>query len=92
MPTKKQINGHVIRVDHYGNLITNIKKDTFDFLSKDKLYSIQIGSEKFRKIHTQYNQVEEGECFILFNAIGCWKLVFIKALPQNYWDLIMIAR
>jgi S-adenosyl-L-methionine hydrolase (adenosine-forming) len=68
--TRKQISGNVIRVDHYGNLITNIPKEAFDILSKDKGFVIQFGGEKFRRIHTLYNQADEGECFMLFNSIG----------------------
>lgn len=68
--TKKQITGTIIRVDHYGNLITNIPRDVFATLGKDKNYVIQFGGEKFRKIHTHYNQAEQGECFIVFNALG----------------------
>jgi S-adenosylmethionine hydrolase len=51
--TKKLISGSVVRVDHFGNLITNIPRDAFDILSKDKAYTIQFGGEKFRRIHTQ---------------------------------------
>lgn len=68
--TKKQISGHVIQVDNFGNLITNIPKEAFDTLSVGKGYTIQFGGEKFRRIHTQYNQAEEGECFLLFNSLG----------------------
>src|SRR5690606_10394264 len=31
--SKKQISGHVIRIDHYGNLITNIEQAAFRILS-----------------------------------------------------------
>lgn len=68
--TKKQINGNVIHVDNFGNLITNIPKEVFDMLSKDKIFTVQVGAEKFRKIHSQYYQTDEGECFLLFNSLG----------------------
>src|SRR5688572_7576393 len=68
--TKKQISGHVIQVDNFGNLITNIPKEAFDVLSKGKTFTVQFGGEKFRKIHSQYNQADEGECFLLFNSLG----------------------
>ena len=59
-----------MRVDNYGNLITNIAKYDFDILSKDKNYTIQFGSEKVRRIQTEYHQVEQGDCFVLFNSLG----------------------
>src|SRR5688572_32842577 len=76
--TKKQITGTVVRVDRMGNLITNITKDVFDVLSKDKVYTIQFGGEKFRKIHVHYNQAEQGECFIVFNSLGLLEIGIYK--------------
>lgn len=68
--TRKQIAGSVIHVDGMGNLITNISRETFELLSKNKVFTLQFGGEKFRRIHTQYNQAEQGECFIVFNSLG----------------------
>lgn len=76
--TKRQILGHVIRVDRYGNLITNIQKSDFDILSKDKVYTVQFGGEKFRKIHTAYHQAEQGDCFLLFNSAGLLEIGIYK--------------
>lgn len=76
--TKKQISGHVIHVDNYGNLITNIPKEAFDVLSRGKAYTVQFGGEKFRRIHTQYNQADEGECFLLFNSLGLMEIGICK--------------
>jgi S-adenosylmethionine hydrolase len=68
--TRRQIAGTVIRVDGFGNLITNIPKEAFDVLSKDKIFTIQFGGEKFRRVHTHYHQADQGECFIVFNSLG----------------------
>jgi S-adenosyl-L-methionine hydrolase (adenosine-forming) len=76
--TKKQISGSVIRVDGMGNLITNIPREAFEILSRDKVYTIQFGGEKFRRIHTQYNQADDGECFLVFNSIGLLEIGIYK--------------
>jgi S-adenosyl-L-methionine hydrolase (adenosine-forming) len=76
--TKKQIAGTVVRVDGFGNLITNIPREAFDILSKGKSYTIQFGGEKFRRIHTQYNQADQGECFIVFNSLGVLEIGIYK--------------
>jgi len=68
--TRRIIAGHVMRVDNYGNLITNIVKQDFDILSKGKNFTIQFGGEKARRIQTDYHQVEQGDCFVLFNSLG----------------------
>ncbi len=76
--TRKQITGSVIRVDGMGNLITNIPKETFMLLSKNKVYTLQFGGEKFRRVHTQYNQADEGECFIVFNSLNLLEIGIYK--------------
>lgn len=68
--TRRIIAGHVMKIDNYGNLITNILKQDFDILSKGKSYSIQFGGEKARRIQTDYHQVEQGDCFVLFNSLN----------------------
>jgi S-adenosyl-L-methionine hydrolase (adenosine-forming) len=67
---KKQISGHVIRVNNYGNLITNIEKQEFDILSKDKIYNIVLGRERIRKINSSPTHAEPGDCFVIFNDLG----------------------
>ncbi|MFZ9045065.1 MAG: SAM hydrolase/SAM-dependent halogenase family protein [Cyclobacteriaceae bacterium] len=71
--TRREIVGNVIRVDHYGNLITNIPKNDFDTIRKingEKSFKIQIGLQVFEKLHDKYDDVENGECYILFNEAG----------------------
>ena len=68
--TKSQISGHVIRVDSYGNLIANIEEETFRFLTKDKRFSISFGRDRMLQVHENYDSVESGECFIIFNSLG----------------------
>ncbi len=68
--TKKQIAGNIIRVDHFGNLITNIDKQTFDILVKDKGFEVSFGRESFSTINRNYDSVESGECFVVFNSHG----------------------
>ncbi len=67
---KSLISGHVIRVDHYGNLITNIDKAAFDILSKEKAYNITFSRENSRRIHENVNSVDAGDIFIIFNDQG----------------------
>lgn len=67
--TKKQITGHVIRVDNYGNLITNITKEVFNTLNPGK-FNIEFGREILTKLNTNYDQVESGDCFAFFNSLG----------------------
>ena len=94
--TKKQITGNIIRVDHFGNLITNIPREVFEFLSKNKNFTIQFGGEKFRRIHSSYNQAEQGECFLVFNSldfleIGIYKGNASELLGLEYDSIVNIV-
>ena len=71
--TKREIAGNVIRVDHYGNLITNISKEEFDviqIINKQALFEITVGRETITEINNTYSDVDSGECFIFFNSNG----------------------
>jgi S-adenosylmethionine hydrolase len=72
--TKKLIAGNVIRVDHYGNLITNIELEIFRVLHQKRPFIIKFGKEVSPKIHTYYTAVEPGECFIIFNSLGLMEI------------------
>ncbi len=65
---KKGITGNVIRVDHYGNIITNIPKLDFDILSADRTFEIVFGRDRINRIHEYFHEVDEGDCFVLFNS------------------------
>lgn len=64
--TKKEISGHVIHIDHFGNLITNIDKVDFDILSRDRNYTIFFAREHVNSVQTSVDQVDPGDVFIMF--------------------------
>ncbi|MEX2591379.1 MAG: SAM-dependent chlorinase/fluorinase [Anditalea sp.] len=66
--TKKQIVGYVLRVDNFGNLITNIPKEVFDKLNPGK-FKIQFGRESLDNLDKTYGNVEPGDCFAFFNSL-----------------------
>lgn len=68
--TKKEIAGHVVHVDHYGNLITNIEKTDFDILSRNRSYRITFGRDVVHEVNTNMSDVEPGEVFFIFNSNG----------------------
>lgn len=68
--SKQKISGHIIHVDHYGNLITNIELKDFDVLSKNKKISINYGRTFSNQIHESYDSVVHGESFHIFNSLG----------------------
>jgi len=69
--TKREISGNIIRIDHYGNLITNINRQEFETIMKingNKPFEVCFGKEKSRKIHNNFHEVDSGENFLIFNS------------------------
>ena len=72
--TKKQVSGNVVRVDHYGNLITNIEEKVFNILHKERGYKITFGRETARRMLTKYADTDAGDCYIIFNDLGLMEI------------------
>ncbi len=94
--TRKLIAGHVIQVDNFGNLITNISKADFDILSNGKTFTVQFAREKFRRINSSYFQAEQGDCFLIFNSLGLLEIGIYKGrandlLGMNYDSAVNIT-
>jgi len=69
---KNIIRGNIVYIDHYGNLITNIKKDLFNKIGKGRRFNILMKDESsvLNKISNCYNDVEFSELLALFGAAG----------------------
>ncbi len=68
--TLKEIAGTIIKIDYYGNLITNIRKTVFNDIVKDRKYVIKFGRQEAHRFHNQSNEVEPGDWFVYFNHQG----------------------
>ena len=82
-----EIIGHVLRVDHYGNLITNIRQQEFCKLSQGKNFTILIGREQFRQLHQSIRETGSGDCFVLFNSMGLLEIGINKGNASELMGL-----
>lgn len=64
--------GHVIHIDEYGNLVSNIDKEIFEYVKSDRDFTIQILSRQFtiKNISKWYDDVALGELLALMNEAG----------------------
>ena len=62
-----EIEGQVLRVDRFGNLITNIDRKTFEKLSGAPL-DIQVGSRQVSKVVSTYADAAAGDVCALFGS------------------------
>src|SRR5216117_2268937 len=66
--TSEQVTGEVLRVDRFGNLITNIDRKTFQKLAHDAALEIRIGPHQVPRIVSTYADVGPGEICALFGS------------------------
>ena len=85
--TKKQISGNVIRVDHFGNAITNIDQEIFNILKKGRGFVVKFGREEIPNIHSTYASVDPGECFVVFNSKGLLEIGINKGSASELMGL-----
>lgn len=86
--TKNQIDGNVVHVDAYGNAITNISKKIFDDIRADRTYIIQFGRQEIQNVPQLYNQVDNGDCAIIFNDIGMLEIAINSGNASQLLGLV----
>jgi len=76
--TRNNISGHIIHVDHYGNLVTNIEKDAFLKVRKERNFRLTFARESVDQIYPSYHYCEEGDCIAIFNDLSLLELAINK--------------
>lgn len=80
------IKGSVIYIDQFDNAITNISKNEFDAIRKDRSYEIQFG-KNILQLSDTYANVPEGEKLCLFNSIGLLEIAINKGNASSLLNL-----
>jgi S-adenosyl-L-methionine hydrolase (adenosine-forming) len=62
------IAGEVIRVDRFGNLVTNINRRTFDLVSSGQGLEIRVGGHPVGRVVSTYADAAPGEICALFGS------------------------
>jgi len=81
--TKREMVGQVVHIDHFGNLITNITKKDFDAIcllhGGNPAYNVRFAHEQINQLHKSYSDVDDADCFVLFNSDGFLEIGLRKA-------------
>jgi S-adenosylmethionine hydrolase len=72
--TSGGIVGEVLRVDRFGNLITNIDRKTFEAIGSVDALTIAIGSRQVPTIVSTYAEARPGELCALFGSSDCLEI------------------
>jgi hypothetical protein len=84
------IEGQVLRVDRFGNLITNIDRRTFERFAAGGALTIGIGDQQVSRVVSTYADAGSGELTALFGSSDHLELAVnggsaAAALPPAFW-------
>lgn len=79
------IKGHVIHVDRYQNLITDITKSLFKEVGQGRQCTIHLRTRRshIKRISNHYSDVAPGEMVALFNSSGFLEIAMNGGAPGN---------
>ncbi len=91
---KDQIIGHVLYIDNYGNVVTNINRKLFENTGKGRNFIITARTAKFSEIYETYSDAinfklekdkreEDGKKLAIFNSAGYIELAVYKSNPST---------
>jgi S-adenosylmethionine hydrolase len=83
------INGSIVYIDSYSNVITNINRETFERVGKGKPFEIYIQSNhyKIQLISKTYNDIPTGELVAIFNSMGLLEIAIVNGPIAELLDL-----
>lgn len=84
------ITGHVIYIDNYGNVVTNISKHWFELIRRGRPYEILARNYKFKTVYNTYHESlnfeksreernDDGKKVALFNHSGFLELAIYRS-------------
>jgi len=76
--------GEIIRVDHFGNLITNITREHLEPFLASKDLIIKVGRVTLKKISTTYNDVPEGQPLALIDSSHVLEIAINRGRAKDY--------
>lgn len=87
------LKGHVIYIDHFGNVVTNITKKQFLEVAKGRPYEIQMKTKNIKTILPNYSAIAnsdkysiknyEGEKLAIFNEAGFLEIAIFRSNPSK---------
>ena len=84
------VTGHVIYVDNYGNVVTNISRQLFENIRKGRDFELYARNYRFDRIYTKYSDIvnfavekprrdDDGRRLAVFNSSGYVELAIYRS-------------
>jgi S-adenosylmethionine hydrolase len=81
---RKLVQGHIIFVDNYGNLITNIDSKDLQEVLKSKNIDIKLPRNRsLKRIATSYHDIAQDGVLALINSLGLLEIAFRDAQSKE---------
>lgn len=91
---KNEIIGHIVYIDRFGNLITDITKGFFNQYADNRRFEIIASSAKISKIYTKYDAIidysqptnqrqKAGKAVAIFNSLDFLEIAIYKSDPKK---------
>ncbi len=87
------LKGHVVYIDHFGNVVTNISKVYFNQVAQGRSYEIVMKTKNIKTILPNYSAIAknekyaiksyEGEKLALFNEAGYLEIAIFRSNPSK---------
>jgi S-adenosylmethionine hydrolase len=87
------LKGHIIYIDHFGNVVTNITKKLFIEVAKGRPYEIVLKTKNIKTILPNYSAIAssekypikyyEGEKLAIFNEAGFLEIAIFRSNPSK---------
>ena len=87
------LKGHVVYIDHFGNVVTNISKKQFIEVAKGRPYEILMKTKNIKTILPRYSSIAisdkypvknyEGEKLAIFNEAGFLEIAIFRSNPST---------
>jgi S-adenosylmethionine hydrolase len=81
--TDSEIIGHVLWVDRFGNLITNISDETLKSFDIQSGFVIKVGSMTLDRLNRSYAESEVGELLAIIGSFGCLEISINQGSAAN---------
>ena len=83
------ISGVVLRVDRFGNVVTNIDRRTFESVAKSGTMEVRVGEQSIGRLVATYADIQPGEICALFGSTDHLELA---ANSESAADRLHLAR
>ena len=101
IPTVNRVDGtlvgEVLRIDHFGNLVSNIDRRTFENYAQAGSIQIEVGEYKVGRLVEVYADIHDGDVSAIFGSTGQLEFAVnsgsaVRQLSVERGDLVVIRR